>query len=156
MWLNSSDFEKVVASAPLVSIDLIIINGSEEILLGQRINRPAKGYWFVPGGRIMKNESLDTAFKRISKNELGHDFDRRQARLLGVYEHFYEDSVFGPASVAPETHYVVLGYLLMLPRNSDLNFPQDQHNAFCWWNCSDMRNSDDVHSNTLAYLDALP
>ena len=58
---------EIIKATPLVSIDLIIRNPSHKILLGKRINRPAKDYWFVPGGRIIKNETIAHALKRISK-----------------------------------------------------------------------------------------
>jgi len=46
---------------------------------------------------------------------LGQGFDRSEARLLGVYDHFYADSVFGgEADGNPDTHYVVLAYQLIL------------------------------------------
>ncbi len=52
--LNDSLFKTIVANTPLISIDLIIQNSQKKILLGKRINRPAQGYWFVPGGRVRK------------------------------------------------------------------------------------------------------
>ncbi|WP_338091415.1 NUDIX domain-containing protein [Sodalis ligni] len=54
----------------MVSIDLIIEDVGE-YLLGYRTNRPASGSWFVPGGRILKDENLETAFKRIISTETG-------------------------------------------------------------------------------------
>ncbi|TOB15241.1 NUDIX domain-containing protein, partial [Vibrio parahaemolyticus] len=56
--LDEQTFKLVVASTPLVSIDLIIRNSKRQILLGQRTNRPAQGFWFVPGGRICKDETF--------------------------------------------------------------------------------------------------
>lgn len=71
MWLTDETFRTVLASTPLVSIDLVVENSAGEILLGQRLNRPAQGFWFVPGGRIQKSESLDAAFRRLTRGELG-------------------------------------------------------------------------------------
>ena len=56
----------IIDATPLVSVDLIIENRLKQILLGKRVNRPAQGYWFVPGGRILKNETIKDAIKRIS------------------------------------------------------------------------------------------
>ncbi|MHA0563545.1 NUDIX domain-containing protein, partial [Escherichia coli] len=64
-------FKTIVEHTPLISIDLIIRNDKGEALLGQRLNRPAQNYWFVPGGRIYKDESFEVAFKRITFEELG-------------------------------------------------------------------------------------
>ena len=101
----------IVANTPLVSIDLVVRNGRGEILLGQRTNRPAQGMWFIPGGRIRKDESIQNAFLRLSREELGAAVPVDEAQILGVYEHFYPDnfSVDGFS-----THYVALGYQLTL------------------------------------------
>ena len=62
---------EIIEATPLVSVDLIIRNPFQKVLLGKRTNRPAKGYWFVPGGRILKNETIYQALKRISEVEVG-------------------------------------------------------------------------------------
>ena len=46
--LELETFKTVVASTPLVSIDLIVRNRQGQVLLGLRTNRPAQGGWFVP------------------------------------------------------------------------------------------------------------
>jgi colanic acid biosynthesis protein WcaH len=73
MFLDKETFSTVIESTPLVSIDLVIKNQQGQALLGQRLNRPAKGFWFVPGGRVLKNESLAAAFKRLTLDELGQN-----------------------------------------------------------------------------------
>ena len=57
MFLRQEDFATVVRSTPLVSLDFIVENSRGEFLLGKRTNRPAQGYWFVPGGRVQKDET---------------------------------------------------------------------------------------------------
>jgi colanic acid biosynthesis protein WcaH len=155
MHLDSETFRLVVASTPLVSIDLLICDQAGRVLLGQRLNRPAAGCWFVPGGRIYKNETLDAAFQRISQAELGVPFQRHQAQLLGLYEHFYDDSVFAGPQQGPDTHYVVTGYRLDLPPDLILTPPKQQHGAYRWWDIDELLRSADVHQNTKAYLQPL-
>jgi colanic acid biosynthesis protein WcaH len=155
MWLKDEQFRDVVTFTPLVSIDFVVQNSSGKILLGQRLNRPAQGFWFVPGGRIHKNESLDVAFSRLALNELGVAFERSRSRLLGVYEHFYADSIFGSGSADPNTHYVVLGYHLQLPDGMQLVPPQIQHDRYRWCALAEIHANSEVHSNTRAYLEAL-
>ncbi|MEH6387411.1 GDP-mannose mannosyl hydrolase [Pseudomonas profundi] len=149
MFLEADAFRSIVASTPLVSIDLIVQNQSDEILLGQRLNRPAQGCWFVPGGRIYKNENLDAAFRRLTETELGQTFCRESATLLGIFEHFYSDSVFGDT---PDTHYVVVAYALKLSSGSELQPPAIQHDLYRWWSRPDMLASDEVHVHTKAYI----
>lgn len=71
MWLPDETFKSIIQHTPLISIDLIVRNEQGHVLLGQRVNAPAKGYWFVLGGRVRKNETLDDAFVRLVREELG-------------------------------------------------------------------------------------
>jgi colanic acid biosynthesis protein WcaH len=61
MLINKQQFLEVISRTPLVSIDLVIRDSKNRILLGRRVNEPARGKWFVPGSRILKDESLDDA-----------------------------------------------------------------------------------------------
>jgi len=53
--------------------------------------------WFVPGGRIYKNEDLEDAFKRISNDELGVELKIMQARLFGAFTHKFQTNALGAA-----------------------------------------------------------
>lgn len=149
MFLDKNTFSTVIASTPLVSIDLVITNDKNQALLGQRLNRPAKGYWFVPGGRILKDEPLVDAFKRLTQEELGEAFKIEQASLLGPYDHFYTDNVFGEEFT---THYVAIAYQLKLTQPLE-NLPlEKQHGSYQWMPISELLDSDQVHKHTKWYF----
>jgi colanic acid biosynthesis protein WcaH len=151
-FLNKQEFTEVIDRTPLVSIDLVVENEKGEILFGLRTNRPAKSYWFVPGGRILKNETLDDAFLRLTLNELGVQFSRNDARLLDIYEHFYEDCVMGQT---PSTHYVVAGYHLKVQQTS-LALPiGEQHNEYKWCAKAKVKSDTTVHKHSSDYMDAV-
>jgi len=82
--LDKSLFSSIVSNAPLISIDLVIRNSKDELLLGKRINRPAKGKWFVPGGRILKDETIQEAFSRLTSEELGLTISISEGQFVGV------------------------------------------------------------------------
>ncbi|HTD68228.1 MAG TPA: GDP-mannose mannosyl hydrolase [Candidatus Limnocylindria bacterium] len=145
--LTDQDFLHIVDSTPLVSIDLILRNDRGEVLLGQRANRPAPGMWFVPGGRIRKNERVAEALQRISQRELGVTIP--DATLLGVFDHIYPDNFLGAPNV--NTHYVVLGMAAELKEDLRVT-PDDQHTELKWWTVTDLLASDSVHENTKAYF----
>lgn len=139
---------EIVRHAPLVSIDLVIEDGSGNVLVGKRVNEPAMGCWFVPGGRVMKDERLDDAFLRILKREVGWVSARGQAQFLGAYEHFY------PANFAREpgitTHYVALAYKIVVP-NRPAVVGDDQHEQLEWMSIQTLLAHPDVHENTKVY-----
>ena len=78
-------FAQVIENAPLIAIDLLVEDREHRVLLGWRKNPPAQSFWFVPGGRVQKNETLDQAFARITRAELGQCFDLEQSVFTGVY-----------------------------------------------------------------------
>lgn len=127
-WLEACTFETVVASTPLISIDLLVENERGEYLLGLRKSRPAQGFWFVPGGRVLKGETLDAAFRRLTLEELGVELERSQAQSIGTYEHFYADSVFGEQ---PGTHYIVLAHHLKVEQ-AQIKLGVKQHSNGRW------------------------
>lgn len=144
------DFLQVVKNAPLVSIDLMVQNEAGKYLLGMRLNEPAKGSWFVPGGRIHKNETLDQAFRRITLAELGVSFERQVAPLHGVYEHFYETNA--GEQIGFGTHYVVLAHRLQL-RESDLKLPeQEQHQVWRWMSADAIRVDEQISKFSRDYF----
>jgi colanic acid biosynthesis protein WcaH len=66
---SDDEFAHIVRLAPLVSIDLIIRDDEQNVLVALRTNEPAKGVYFVPGGCIRKNETIENAFARILKKK---------------------------------------------------------------------------------------
>lgn len=152
--LPVEDFLHVVATAPLVSMDLIVENQRGEVLLGLRRNEPAAGFWFVPGGRILKNERLDQAFLRISRNELGVEISRQSAESLGIYEHFYETNAGNKSGFG--THYVVLVYRLRMDANI-LRLPKgEQHDQYRWLAPETAYCNGTIHPYSRAYFASDP
>jgi colanic acid biosynthesis protein WcaH len=146
---DSEKFLQIVDSTPLVSIDLILEDPQERVLLGMRNNRPAKGFWFVPGGSIRKNERLCDAFKRISSIELGAEIAITNATLVGAFDHIYEDNYLGAHEI--NTHYVVLAY--KVKTKDDFQFkPDNQHSEMKWWFKEQLLSEPKVHQNTKAYF----
>lgn len=149
--MDDEQFLEIIKQTPLVSIDLILEDGQGKILLGKRLNRPAQGYWFVPGGRIRKNETIAEAMQRISRAELGWEISMPDTRLLGAYNHFYSDNYLARDGIG--THYVVLAYKVMVPAGISL-VPDAQHCEIDWWTKQDLLEHRDVHANTKAYFTA--
>ena len=149
MWLPDDTFKSIIQHTPLISIDLIVRNEKGEVLLGKRVNAPAKGYWFVPGGRVRKNETLDDAFVRLVREELGIEsgVTRADAKFLGVFEHFYNENVFDDDV---STHYVVLAYHFLLGQKKQ--FPKMQHQKYQLICESKLLNNEDVHQFTKDYF----
>jgi len=147
--LEFQNFLNVVRDAPLVSIDLLVRNESGQYLLGLRLNEPAKGQWFVPGGRVCKNETLDQAFERLTTAELGRSWQRAETEFKGVYEHFYDTNAGQQPGFG--THYVVLAHELNLSQ-ADLALPAEQHAQWRWADAAAIANDETASPFTRDYF----
>lgn len=152
--LSNEDFRTIVKNTPLVSIDLIIENEEGEILLGWRNNLPARGYWFVPGGRIQKDEHFSDAFQRILRTETGLEYDLENATFLGVFEHIYPNENFA-SEPGFSTHYIVIAYRIKLDKKPE-SLPLDQHQEYWWAQLDDVLEDSNVHINTKNYFNGHP
>lgn len=152
--LDRPTFMNVVTATPLVSIDLIVMRGGVEVLLGLRNNRPAQGCWFVPGGRILKNELMQTALSRIAAKELGIltliSNGELKPVFYGAFEHLYQDCFAGDIGIS--THYVVLAYRIDVPSDFALPSADDQHTELKWWPIQEALSSNAVHQYTKNYF----
>src|SRR5215472_19371662 len=89
------------------------------------------------------------AFARLVKTETGHAARFDDARLIGVFEHFYDSN--RPVNGGYGTHYVVLGYELLWP-SAAVPRPDDQPSELRWWPVAELLASDRVHENAKAYF----
>src|ERR1041384_3318913 len=146
--LERSKFREIVMHTPLIAIDLVVRDSAGKVLIGLRKNGPAKSTWFVPGGRILKDERIRAAFARITATELGTEVNLELARFLGVYEHLYT------ANFADEpgfgTHYVILAHEIQ--NFSADGLPSAQHSDYRWLHESELLADPAVHAYTKAYF----
>ena len=148
--IPTDTFMQIVRHTPLISIDLLMHNENNEILLGWRNNQPAKDYWFVPGGRIYKDETIRDAFTRIMTAETGLVLNISQAEFHGIYEHFHpEQNFMNEAGFG--THYIVLAFDIQLT-GKVASFPMYQHSDYKWQSIADLLDDTLVHPYTKNYF----
>lgn len=90
-------FDEIVKRLPIASVDaVVVVDGA--LLLLKRKNSPAKGEWWLPGGRIHRGESFEETVRREVKEETG--LEVRSQRLIGVY-----------SRVFPERHDITIAFI---------------------------------------------
>ena len=143
--INNMEYTKLISHLPLISMDFIIINEKNEVLLGLRKNAPASNFWFVPGGRIKRMENFNHACERITLTEFGRIINIKDTSIFGVFEHMYDDSSY---SEKVGVHYISLGIKVngMQIKLDDL--PNAQHREYRWFEINDLKNSKNVHERT--------
>jgi colanic acid biosynthesis protein WcaH len=155
--LSERDFARLLEWAPLVSIDLLVTDPDGRLLVGERVNEPAKGFLFVPGGKIEKDDkTLSDALSRIAGYELGvGPLEWDGARLHGAFMHRYDTNALELPGL--DTVYVVLAYRLRHPDDVRVELdelPDAQHSSYFWIDRETLGDVPaEVHANTLVYLD---
>lgn len=86
------EYAKFHKQMPIVCIDCVVSCDSK-ILLVKRKCEPMKDSWWFPGGRLVRNENLAHAVRRIVKVETGLSFNRQI--FLGFDETQFETDPFG-------------------------------------------------------------
>ena len=151
MKLNEKEWKFVVSNSPIFAMDLIIFSKKNGVLMGKRNNNPAKGFYFVPGGRIYKNEERKLGFKRISFNEIGVTLNLMDSSLIGIFEHFYDVSKWPQEEIS--THYIVEARVINtnFEIEKKITNSDSQHDNFIWIK-NDYINKIKVHPYCKPYL----
>lgn len=145
--LSKKEYLSVIEKTTLTAVDLIFVYNNK-ILLGYRNNQPAKNFWFNPGGRTGKMEKIEDALKRVALNECGIDISNLDYKLLGVYDHIYDNNF---ANNYFGTHYVVSSFLFNLNYLPELK-SDDQHSQFKWVDINNIESDSNIHQNVKRYV----
>jgi colanic acid biosynthesis protein WcaH len=150
--LSAEEFKGVAQRTPLIALDLVAHNAEGRILVGKRRNSPAKGFWFVPGGRVFKDERLEVALGRVSLAELGVALTPERVRMIGAFDHIYPDNFFDEPGWG--FHYIVLALRVLDPIEREP--PDVQHSEYRFVAPEELRGAEDVHPFTKSYFEENP
>lgn len=149
MQTPKKDYLNVIRHTQLVSLDLIVTNERNEVLLGYRRNKPARNYWFTFGARVFKAEKLEEACRRISENEIGTRIELKDCQKNSIYIHAYDDNFenddFG-------TTYFVFAYKYKCLGDDITIRGDDQHSDYRWFSFEELMSREDVHPYVKNYF----
>lgn len=143
-WIEDNDWHTIVEHVPIPSVDLVVRH-SGGVVLGRRSNEPAKGSWFLPGGRIQKGERIEEVVHRVADEEVGLKVTIQQQ--TGVHDHFYD--VHDVDGVATK-QYVSHGFLVEAAAGSLPVAADDQHDQVRVFH----DRPENCHEYVAAHLDA--
>lgn len=92
MIIEQELYKKIVDLVPILCVD-VILEFEGKYLLVKRDNDPLKGFWWVCGGRVLKNESVWEAAMRKVKEDA--KCTASSLELVGIYEDAYSESAHG-------------------------------------------------------------
>jgi colanic acid biosynthesis protein WcaH len=71
-FIDQELFDQILQHMPIACVDVAIVyNGC--VLLVRREDAPARGQWWVPGGRVVKGETMRQTARRKAREEVGLD-----------------------------------------------------------------------------------
>lgn len=63
-------YNQIMENVPIPCVDIAIVQDGA-VLLVKRDDAPAKGQWWVPGGRVLKGEMMTDTARRKAREEVG-------------------------------------------------------------------------------------
>ena len=90
-WIPDDLYRQIINVMPIPCVDLIARDGKDRILMLKRKNEPAKGQWWLPGGRVYIGETRIEAAKRKLVEECG--LDAICLEEMGTFDIIYPDKV---------------------------------------------------------------
>ena len=63
-------YKQIIGNVPIACVDVAIV-AKGSVLLVRRKDHPAKGQWWLPGGRVLKGEMMKIAAARKARDEVG-------------------------------------------------------------------------------------
>jgi len=116
-WIEEKLYLKIREVMPIPTVDAIATHKGKFLLM-LRNKAPVKGFWWVPGGRIRRGESLEEAVLRELREETG--LEGRIIRRVGVINQIF-----------PEIHTIsVFFHIEVEDEKVQLN---EEHSAYKWF-----------------------
>jgi ADP-ribose pyrophosphatase YjhB (NUDIX family) len=131
-------YRGILEVIPICCVDLVITY-NDKCLLVKRAEEPAKGQWWLPGGRIMKNEEIKYAALRKAWEEVGLECEF--VSELGVNECIFDEGPFGSG-----VH--TIGIVCLLKAKKDIVKLDSTHTDYKWTDNID----DNLHKNIIPFL----
>ena len=97
-FIPENIYKKFLENMPIFCIDFLIHCDSHFLLL-KRNEEPLKGVFWMPGGRLQKNETIENFLIRVQSREIGRYF--KNYNLIGFSNYFFKYSINSRATHTP-------------------------------------------------------
>jgi colanic acid biosynthesis protein WcaH len=125
-FIDQELYDQILRHMPIACVDVAIVyNGC--VLLVRRDDAPARGQWWVPGGRVVKGETMRETARRKARQEVG--LDCHVGPIIHTAETIFPD---GPRGIP--VHSINACFLLYPTHDSaGLAVKLDTHHADWRW-----------------------
>jgi colanic acid biosynthesis protein WcaH len=117
-------YARILDSMPIACVDIAVV-ARGGVLLVKRKDAPARGEWWVPGGRVLKGEMMRETAARKAREEVG--IECHVGPIIHTAETIFPD---GPGGIP--VHSINSCFLLYPVSPADVPRLDDHHAQFCW------------------------
>ena len=130
MFLSQDEYERIISVFPRVCVDIMLTDTQGRVLLLRRVNQPAQGQWWFPGGRIHIGETRLQAARRKLKEECG--LEASVLTEIGSFDLFFQtaDATYHDVTILYHQR-VEFGQAIVI---------DDEAEDFGWFHWQDCRN----------------
>lgn len=117
-------YHEILQNIPIACVDIALVaNGA--VLLVRRKDAPARGQWWVPGGRVLKGEMMRDTATRKAREEVG--IDCHVGPIIHTAETIFPD---GPGGIPVHS---INSCFFVYPTSPDFDPHLDDHHAEYRW-----------------------
>ncbi len=125
-WIPDETYHAFLAAMPIACVDVAIVHRGA-VLLVRRKDAPARGEWWVPGGRVWKGETMRETAARKARDEVG--IRCHVGPIIHTAETIFPD---GPAGIAVHSINTCF-FLYPVAATVRLSATLDQHHGGAKW-----------------------
>lgn len=124
MHIEDSLYKQILACIPIACVDVAIMSKGS-VLLVMRGDMPARGQWWLPGGRVLKGETMKQTAVRKARLEVGLDC------FVGPLVHTAE-TIFPDGPHGESVHSINSCFMLFPKRPNDQPYLDGHHVSYKW------------------------
>jgi len=117
-------YNKILINVPIACVDIAVVSHGK-VLLVKRKDAPAKGQWWVPGGRVLKGEMMAATAVRKAIEEVGIRVN--VGPIVHTDETIFDD---GPCGIAVHS---INSCFFVYPVDPDFTPALDSHHDDWMW-----------------------
>ena len=125
-WISDKTYRGFLASMPIACVDIAIVHRGA-VLLVKRKDAPARGQWWLPGGRVWKGEMMRATAARKALEEVG--IECHAGPIIHTAETIFPD---GPGGI-PVHSINVCFFLYPVSSKVRLSPKLDAHHGGAQW-----------------------
>jgi colanic acid biosynthesis protein WcaH len=117
-------YKQIIGNVPIACVDIAIV-ARGAVLLVRRKDAPAKGQFWLPGGRVLKGEMMKDAAARKAREEVG--VECHVGPIVHTAETIFPD---GPGGISVHS---INSCFFMYPTQPDFEPALDDHHEDLKW-----------------------